>query len=178
MSKRSDRLTSHPAKGSKNSLWMWAKVRNPLRVGLNFLVIEICKFFPSLRVRLFLCRLIGMELGENVSIGLGVQFDIFFPDMIKIDDNSIIGYNSTILCHEFLIEEYKTGEVEIGKNVMVGANSTIIAGVKINDRSKIGAGSVVVKDVPENEFHGGIPAKKLKDNHFETENDSNTSEGD
>ena len=163
MTKRSDRLESHPVESNKNSLWMWYKVKNPLRVVFNFIIIEICKFFPSLRVRLFLCRLIGMKLGKNVSIGLGVQFDIFYPELIEISDNSIIGYNSTILCHEFLTDEYKTGKVRIGEKVMIGANTTILAGVKINNNSKIGAGSVVVNDIPESEFHAGVPAKKLND---------------
>lgn len=163
MSNRSDRLNSTAIDGKKNSMWRWYKVRNPLRILINFLIIEICKYFPSLKVRIFLCRLLGMNIGEDVSIGLGVQFDVFFPDKITIDENSIIGYNTTILCHEFLIDEYKVGETKIGKEVMIGANSTIIAGVKIGDEAKVGAGSVVVEDVPDEEFYSGVPAGKVDD---------------
>ncbi len=163
MSNRSDRLDSTAIDGKKNSMWRWYKVRNPLRILINFLLIEICKYFPSLKVRIFLCRLLGMNIGEDVSIGLGVQFDVFFPDKITIDENSIIGYNTTILFHEFLIDEYKVGETKIGKEVMIGANSTIIAGVKIGDEAKVGAGAVVVEDVPDEEFYSGVPAGKVDD---------------
>ncbi|CAM5266390.1 hypothetical protein LSPH24S_09836 [Lysinibacillus sphaericus] len=38
----------------------------------------------------------------------------------------MIGFNTTILAHEYLIEEYRLGDVHIGNEVMVGANSTIL----------------------------------------------------
>ncbi len=52
--------------------------------------------------------------------------DLMFPELISVGDNSIIGYNVTILSHEYLIEEYRLEEVEIGSNVMIRANSLII----------------------------------------------------
>jgi len=63
--------------------------------------------------------------------------DVFFPELIEIGDNSIIGFNSTILCHEFLVDEYRLGRVRIGKNVTIGANTTILPGVVIADCSMV-----------------------------------------
>lgn len=49
--------------------------------------------------------------------------------------------------------------VSIGDHVFIGANSTILMGVSIGQRSVIAAGSVVTKDVPENSIVAGTPAQ-------------------
>ena len=90
------------------------------------------------------------------------MFDIFFPEMVEIDDNSILGYNSTILCHEYLVNEWRKGKVKIGKNVMIGANVTVLPGVIIEDGAVVSACSLVNMDVPENSVVGGVPIKRLK----------------
>ena len=53
--------------------------------------------------------------------------------------------------------------IVIGEDVWVGGGVVICPGVTIGDRSVIGAGSVVTKDVPAFEVWGGIPAVKLRD---------------
>ena len=50
----------------------------------------------------------------------------------------------------------------IGNNVSLGANVTIIGGVHVGDNVVVGAGSVVVKDIPDNCVVAGNPAKILK----------------
>lgn len=54
----------------------------------------------------------------------------------------------------------------IGDNVDFGANVTVIGNVRIGDNAVVGAGSVVVKDVPDNAIVAGNPARiiKYKDN--------------
>ena len=52
----------------------------------------------------------------------------------------------------------------IGDNVTLGANVTIIGGVHIGNNVKIGAGSVVVKDLPDNAVAVGNPARVIKYN--------------
>ena len=54
------------------------------------------------------------------------------------------------------------GGVDIGKDVFVGANATVIQGVRIGMKSVIGAGSVVLDDVPQNLEVVGVPAKVIK----------------
>lgn len=51
---------------------------------------------------------------------------------------------------------------EIGDNVSLGANVSIIGGIKIGNNVIVGAGSVVVKDVPDNCIIAGNPARVLK----------------
>jgi len=100
-----------------------------------------------------------MKVGKNVSMGVMVMVDIFFPQFVSIGDNSVIGYNSTILAHEFLVEEFRVGNVEIGANVLLGANTTVLPGVKIGDGARVGAGSLVNRDIPPGVLACGVPAK-------------------
>ena len=50
----------------------------------------------------------------------------------------------------------------VGNNVVLGANVSIIGGVKIGDNVTIGAGSVVVKDIPSNCIAAGNPARVIR----------------
>ena len=52
--------------------------------------------------------------------------------------------------------------IHIGKNVWIGANATVLAGVNIGDGAVVAAGAVVTKDVEPNTIVGGVPAKLLK----------------
>lgn len=54
------------------------------------------------------------------------------------------------------------GDVNVGNDVWLGANSTIMSGVNIGDGAVIGAYSLVTKDVGPYEIVGGNPAKNIK----------------
>lgn len=155
------KLTRHQVPGPKNSLCYWTSYVPSWRVCLNFIVIYLCRFLPCLRLKNLLYRLVGIKVGRDVSVALMAMFDVFFPQLITIGDNSIIGYNTTVLAHEFLLEEWVTGQVVIGRNVMIGANTTILAGVTIGDGAVISACSLVNQDVPPGTVAGGIPARRL-----------------
>lgn len=146
----------------KNSMLYWTSIKNPLRVCFNYIIICICRILPSLSLKRWFLRRIGAKIGNNVSFGLESTIDVFFPELIQIGDNTIIGYRTTILTHEFLIDELKVGEVKIGKNVMIGANCTILPGITIGDNAIISAHSLVNRDIPENSFAGGVPVKILE----------------
>jgi len=90
-----------------------------------------------------------------------VMPDVMFPERITIGQNSIIGYNTTLLAHEYLIDEYRIGEVWIGDRVLIGANSTILPGVTIGHDAIISAATLVHKDVPAGSFVGGNPMKVI-----------------
>lgn len=156
------RLEYYPVKGA-NSLWYWSKVVSPLKTVKNFIIIQCCRYSPSLRLKNFLYRkFLGIKVGAYTSVGLMVMLDIFFPERIQIGKNVIIGYNSTILCHEFLRYEYRLGDVVIGDDVTIGANTTVLAGVTIGKGATVSACSLVNKDVQPYTFVGGIPARVIE----------------
>lgn len=153
-------LKTYSSKGVHNSLWYWEDIVSPLKVAFNYICMSIARISPSLRLKNLLYSAMGVNIGEHVSVGLEVNIDVFFPELIEIGENSIIGFNSTILCHEFLLGEYRIGNVVIGKNVTIGANTTILPGVTIADGSVVSAHSLVNGDVSG--FVGGVPARPLK----------------
>lgn len=144
----SRRTTRYPVEGG-NSLWQVYKTVSFWKVLKNTIVILIARYTPFVSVKNWLYRhLLRMKVGDQTAVALMVMMDIMFPEKITIGKNSVIGYNTTILAHEYLIKEYRLGEVVIGDEVMIGANSTILPGVVIGDGAIVAAGSLVHKDVP------------------------------
>lgn len=60
------------------------------------------------------------------------------------------------------VQNAKTDPIVIGDYVFIGARCMILKGVTIGEKSIIAAGSVVTKDIPDNELWGGNPAKFIK----------------
>ncbi|MGE5551754.1 MAG: acyltransferase [Bacteroidota bacterium] len=155
------RLTEHPAPAGENSLWGWSRHISPLKVYRNFLVIWFCRYCPSFRLKNLLYRAIGMKVGRGVSVGLMAMFDIFFPELITLEDQVVIGYNAVILCHEFLADRWRTGPVRVGARSLIAANATVLAGVEIGPGAIISAMSMVNRDVPAGAMVGGVPARVI-----------------
>ncbi|MDN7243496.1 acyltransferase [Planococcus sp. N028] len=145
-----------------NSLWHIYKTVPFWKVMKNFIVIQMARYTPFLPMKNWLYKtFLGMKIGEQTAFALMVMPDIMFPEKISVGKNSVIGYNTTILAHEYLIEEYRLGEVIIGDRVLIGANTTILPGVTIGDGAIISAATLVHKDVPAGAFVGGNPMKLI-----------------
>ncbi|BCB05635.1 acyltransferase [Bacillus sp. KH172YL63] len=143
-----------------NSLWHVYNTVPFTKVVKNFIVIQLARYTPFLGMKNWLYKtFLRMDIGEQTSFALMVMLDVMFPEKISVGRNTVIGYNTTILAHEYLIREYRLGDVEIGSEVMIGANTTILPGVKIGDGAIVSAGTLVHKDVPEGAFVGGNPMR-------------------
>jgi len=59
----------------------------------------------------------------------------------------------------------------IGRDVWIGAQCVILSGVRIGDGAIVAAGSVVSKDIPPCEIHGGVPSVKIR-NRFSNDEDT------
>ncbi|ANE46828.1 acetyltransferase [Paenibacillus swuensis] len=158
MSRNTER---YPVEGP-NALWQVYHTVSRMKAVKNFIFIQITRYTPSLRMKNWIYRhVLGMQVGKESAFALMVMVDVFFPERIRVGDNSIIGYNTTILTHEYLIKEYRLGDVRIGSNVMIGANCTILPGITIGDGAVVAAGSLVHRDVEAGAFVGGNPLRSL-----------------
>lgn len=103
---------------------------------------------------------------ENVFINFGAV--ILDGGTVKIGANTLIapGLHIYTARHPLDIEDRKQWEdcrpVVIGKDCWIGGRVTICPNVTIGDRSVIGAGSVVTKDIPADCLAVGNPAKVVK----------------
>lgn len=142
--------------------WFWLKHRDPLAVLANIFIFGfsmVC-FFPEIKNPLL--RLTGMKVGNNAFVAVGTALDIFYPELIEIGDNAIIGYGCVITAHELVQGELRIGKIRIGANSVVGTKSVVLPGVDIGDGATVGAMSLVNRDVPSNEVHCGVPARKIR----------------
>lgn len=156
------KVERYPVNGP-NALWQLYRTVSPWKGVKNFIFIQIARYCPILSLKNWIYRhILGMKVGEHTAFGLMVMVDVFFPEKLTIGRNSVIGYNTTILAHEYLIREYRLGEVHIGDEVMIGANTTILPGVTIGDGAVVAAGSVVHKDVAPGSFVGGNPLREIE----------------
>jgi acetyltransferase-like isoleucine patch superfamily enzyme len=157
--RRHHRLDRHPTPGGRNSLQSWTDHRSPLVVARNYALIWLIRISPSLRLKTVLLRAIGVTVGEGVSWGLEATPDVFWPNLITLGDDVIVGYDATLLCHEFLQEEYRTGEVVLGDRAMIGAGAVVLPGVEIGADAQVAANSLVTEDVPAGATVAGVPAE-------------------
>lgn len=129
--------------------------------------------FAPRKLRPILIRKMGCHVGKNTFFGDYVRMDTSYADMIYIGDYTHITSGCRLLCHQrdltgYCVGDnaadlgYKTGEIHIGKGVMVGMESIIMPGVTIGDGAIIGAGSIVTKDIPAWTIATGRPARVVK----------------
>ncbi|MHC1732658.1 MAG: sugar O-acetyltransferase [Bacteroidales bacterium] len=113
------------------------------------------------------------DYGYNISTGEKVffNFNCVVLDVmpVKIGNRTLIGPNVQIYTatHPMDYRERASGlefakPVTIGEDVWIGGSAVICPGVTIGDRSVIGAGSVVAKDVPPDVFAAGNPCKVIR----------------
>ena len=167
---RTDRLGRVPTPGPRNSLWSWPDAKSPLAVVRNYIVIVLARICPSLRLKNWLLRRIGVTVGTGVAWGLESTPDVFWPERITVADDAIIGYDATLLCHEFLIEEYRLGDVVVEERAMIGAGAVVLPGVTIGEGARVAANSLVADDVPPEATVAGVPAEVVS--RAETDGDA------
>ena len=131
------------------------------QVARNYLAIVLARHSPSLRLKNWLLRAIGVTVGEGVAWGLESTPDVFWPELVTVEDHAIVGYDATVLCHEFLQDEVRTGEVVIGERAMIGAGAIILPGVRVGAGASVAANSLVTRDVPAGTTVAGVPATEL-----------------
>lgn len=123
-------------------------------------------FIPYLIIyRLLVEWILGCEIPYKTVIGKGLT--LFHGHALVINDSVIIGKNCTLrhcttIGNRILSDGSSSNGPIIGDNVEIGSNVCIIGKLVVGNNVKIGAGSVVVKDIPANSVAVGNPAKIIK----------------
>ena len=124
----------------------------------NYWVEEKLSF--SLYIQSVVSEKFNVDIHPNAKMGKGIMVD--HASGVVIGETAIVGDYSSIF-HGVTLggvgSEKGQRHPQVGKNVLLSANSTIVGNIKIGDNAKIGAGSVVIDDIPKDCTAVGVPAK-------------------
>lgn len=143
----------------------------------------IKQIFPNSGKGIFVQGPLNIDYGEFTYIGdnFYANFNLTILDTcpVKIGNNVFIGPNVSIYTpiHPFLprereyflnnknvITDYEYAKpISIGNDCWIAGNVTICGGVKIGNGCVIGAGSVVIHDIPDNSLAAGNPCRKIRE---------------
>jgi UDP-2-acetamido-3-amino-2,3-dideoxy-glucuronate N-acetyltransferase len=103
----------------------------------------------------------GVTLGNNVTVKSGV----YLWEGTVIADDVFIGPNATFTNDAMprsKVYPEKFAGITVNKGASIGANATILPGITIGIEAMVGAGAVVVSDVPDQAVVVGNPAKVIR----------------
>jgi len=124
--------------------WLWSQERHSLAF---FLQNQISTIF-------------NVDIHPAAKIGCGIMFD--HATGLVVGETAVIEDDVSILHGVTLGGTGKDSgdrHPKVRKGVLIGANASIIGNLEIGEGAKIGAGSVVMKDVPAHVTVAGVPAK-------------------
>ena len=132
-------------------------------------------------------NLYGCKIGDNTKIGpfvevqknatIGARCKIsshtFICEGVTIEDEVFVGHGVMFINDKYPKAATDTGTLQteedwevvptvIKKRASIGSNATLLCGITVGSGSIIGAGSVVINDVPDNIIVAGNPAKIIR----------------
>lgn len=115
-------------------------------------------------------KMLGVDIKNSVKLNGSPNWGSE-PWLVTVGDRTEISFGVTFITHDGSTwvfrnqEKYKDvlrfGRISVGDNCFIGANSTILPGVKVGDGAIVGACSLVTKNIPAGEIWGGVPARYI-----------------
>lgn len=139
-----------------------------VRFGENVTVVEPVNLYEcTIGDNGFIGPFVEIQKGVEVGSNCKIQSHSFICELVTIGNNCFIGHgvmfiNDLMQTGPAGGDRSKWAKTNIGNNVSIGSNSTILP-VSICNDTVIGAGSVVTKNIEESGVYAGNPAKKIKD---------------
>lgn len=111
----------------------------------------------------------NIEIGQNVFVNHGCLLWSGPRSRILIGDDVLFGPGVSLIASNHGLEKsglvrlnpWVDADIKIGKDVWLGANSIVLAGVEIGEGAILAAGAVVNKNVAPYSIVGGVPAKEI-----------------
>ena len=127
----------------------------------HFLYLNQVPFFPRAFCE-FARWLTGVEIHPGAKIGKNLIIDhgmgVVIGETAEIGNNCLIYHGVTLGGVDLNpVKRHPT----LGNNVVIGAGAKILGNIRIGDHSRVGANSVVIKDVPNHSTVIGIPARPV-----------------
>ena len=124
------------------------------------------RHFPAKMLQSIISRKFGMDIHPAAKIGHGLLVD--HATYIVIGETATVGNNVSFL-HGVTLggtgNEIGDRHPKIGNGVMLGAHAQLLGNIHIGDGAKIGAGAVVLCDVPAHTTYAGVPAVQVGHPH-------------
>ena len=150
------------------------KTINNVKVGTNVKIFDFvnaygCQIDDNSKIGAFVEIQKGAFIGKNCKI----SSHSFICEGVHIEDNCFIGHG-VMFTNDLLPratnldgsaqneDDWTLVETFVKKGASIGSNATILCGITIGENSLIGAGAVVVSDVPKNSVVVGNPARVIK----------------
>ncbi len=152
-----------PAIKSPWEVFLYPSFRAILRHRRAHFLYEHKMFFLARWYSQRTARKTGIEIHPGATIGKG--FFIDHGNGVIIGETTIIGDNVTLYQGVTLGgtgKEQGKRHPTIGNNVMISAGAKVLGSFTVGDNSKIGAGSVVLSEVPPNSTVVGVPGRVVK----------------